>query len=735
VGYRPFVYRLAQQLGLQGWVRNEGARVHILIQGPAAKVESFSRDLIQQAPAIARPQLLEQHADALQVMKDFEILPSCDPAQADVHVPPDYFTCDACLQEMRTPEDRRYRYPFINCTQCGPRYTLIDALPYDRERTTMADFAMCGECQSEYTDPMDRRFHAEPIACPTCGPQLRFGDNSHFIDDTAAALEACVAALRRGHIVAIKGIGGYHLCCDANNPDAVARLRDRKPRPHKPLALMYPQRGTDGLDRLRQDTMIDELHAAVLCDPARPVVLLPARKDSRLCLQPAPGLNEIGAMLPYSPLHHLLLEEFDAPIVATSANVSGEPVLTEADDVQQRLTHITDAQLHHNRPIARPADDSVVRIIAGRPRPLRLGRGLAPLEIKLPFRLSTPLLACGGHMKNTMALAWEDRAVISPHIGDLEAPRSQAVFEQVIGDLQSLYRITPQRVVCDAHPGYASSRWAKRQAIPVMEVFHHRAHAAILAGEFPEPERWLVFTWDGVGYGEDGSLWGGEALLGRPGQWRRVAHWRPFRLPGAEQAGRQPWRSTLALRWETGEAVPPQDAQTALLHEAWRKGVNAPMTTAVGRLFDAAADMLGLCHEATFEGQGPMLLEACAADGQGEPLAFPLSSNNDLSWVQDWSPLLPMLLDNSASVADRAYRFHHSLAMALVDQATGIREHHGEFAVGLSGGVFQNRLLTEMVLKRLTEAGFNAYLPQRVPVNDGGLCFGQIIEAAAELIE
>jgi hydrogenase maturation protein HypF len=370
-----------------------------------------------------------------------------------------------------------------------------------------------------------------------------------------------------------------------------------------------------------------------------------------------------------------------------------------------------------------------VRTIAGRPRPLRLGRGSAPLELDLPVRLAAPVLAVGGHMKNTVALAWENRAVLSPHIGDLASPRALAIFEQTLDDLQALYRIQAARVLCDAHPGYASTRWARHCGLPVTAVWHHYAHAAALAGEHPHVGRWLVFTWDGAGLGEDGELWGGEALLGRPGHWKRVASLRPFRLPGGEKAAREPWRSALALCWECGLEWPACPEDTTLLRAAWSRQLNAPVTTAAGRLFDAAAAFTGINLRSSFEGQGPMWLEA-AADGNAPPLPLPLSLDDQNILRADWAPLLPMLMDTTLSPAGRAACFHASLAQALVDQAVRLRAMHGPFAIGLSGGVFQNRRLSETALEHLQAEGFAVHLPEQVPCNDGGLCYGQIIEGA-----
>jgi hydrogenase maturation protein HypF len=607
---------------------------------------------------------------------------------------------------------------------------LITRLPYDRPHTTMASFPLCPACRREYEDPRDRRFHAEPVACPVCGPRLRFVDSAlEPIADTNAALTACLAALRSGEIVAVKGVGGYHLMCDARNDQAVARLRAHKPRPHKPLAVMFPWQPT--LDAVRAQLLIDDAQAAFLRDPMRPILLLRKRPDCALAASIAPGLGEVGAMLPYSPLHHLLLDDFGGPLVATSGNLGGEPVLTDESEAQQRLARITRVFLHHDRPIARPADDSVWRHIAGAARPLRLGRGGAPVERALPFSLSQPLLAVGGHMKNTITLAWDDRCVVSPHIGDMGTARSLQVFEQVIADLQALYGVQAVRLVCDAHPDYATTRWAQQRGLPLEKVFHHHAHASAVGGEYPDDGPWLVFTWDGVGYGEDGSLWGGEALLGRPGAWRRVGTMRPFYLFGGERAGREPWRSAAALAWEAGLEWSEAPADTALAHAAWQRRLNAPQTSAVGRLFDAAAAFTGLCTHASFEGQGPMYLEAVCASAE-PALDLPLAKNAHGLWQTDWAPLLPYLMDTRRPVGQRAGGFHASLAQALLAQAQAIRAEHEVAHVGLTGGVFQNRVLTELAMAALDAAGFVVRLPCALPVNDGGLSFGQIIEAGSK---
>jgi hydrogenase maturation protein HypF len=729
VGYRPFVVRTARDLGLAGTVHNGAGRVRIHAEGRPELLDALTRALVDDAPPLARPRLERSDPAPLLGLARFDIVASDAEGTPEIHIPPDLFTCDDCLQELSDPAERRHAYPFINCTQCGPRYTLITAMPYDRPNTSMADFPLCPACRAEYGDVMDRRFHAQPLACPACGPRLRYaaGDGAAEQDE---ALERVVTDLEAGRVVAVKGVGGYHLVCDAASNRAVRRLRRRKQRPDKPLAVMFPLRGSDGLDAVRRALQPGPAECEALLDPARPIVLVRRRPDAGLSPDLAPGLNEIGAFLPYSPLHHLLLRRFGRPVVATSGNVSGEPVITGEVKAAERLADIADAFLHHDRPIVRPADDPVVAVIRDRPRPLRLGRGTAPVEVDLPFELERPLLATGGHMKNTVALGWGRRAVVSPHIGELDSPRSREVFAQVIADLQALYGVEGEAVATDTHPGYAGTRWAEASGLPVRRVQHHAAHASALAAEHPDVERWLIFAWDGVGLGDDGTLWGGEALHGAPGRWRRVASFRPFALGGGDRAGRQPWRSAAGLLWTMGRDWLPSAAGAALARDAWSRGINTHRTSAVGRLFDAAACLLLGRETASFEGQGPMALEAAASRCTGG-VSLPLSRDGDGVWRSDWAPLVADLEDESRSIAERAGRFHATLADSLLAQALRAREEQGVDAIGLTGGVFQNRLLCDLACARLAAKDFDTRLPTRLPANDGGLAFGQVVEAGA----
>ena len=742
VGFRPFVYRTAARLRIDGHVLNRVGEVEIYAEGNAARLDAFQQALIDDAPPLARPVLESSEPATPSGGAGFTIQPSEADAEPHISVPPDYFTCDDCVRELQNPGDRRHGYPFINCTQCGPRYTLIDALPYDRPNTSMAGFELCPECLSEYQDPADRRFHAEPVACEVCGPALRYAAAGRTVTGNDAALLQAIAALRDGAILAVKGVGGYHLMCDSANPAAIAELRRRKPRPDKPLALMLPTR-TSAAPWILPSSAEREL----LESPMRPIVLVapnPAADWAKGCLSLiAPGLDEVGVMLPYSPLHHLLLEAFGRPLVATSANVSGEPVFTNAEDVERRLGAIADASLHHNRPILRPADDAVFRTLAGRPRPIRLGRGAAPRELSLPRSIERPVLALGGHMKNTVALAWDDRLVISPHIGDMGTARSLEVFETVVEDLQRLYAVRAETVLYDRHPGYVTARWARSCGLTGHAVGHHRAHASLAVRTGALNADSIVFAWDGVGFGDDGTLWGGETFIGRPGNWRRAASMRPFRPPGGDRAGREPWRSAAALCWETGCEWGGLPAAADLARVAWERDLNCPTTSAVGRLFDGAAALIGAVSVGSFEGQGPMWLEASANKARAalsasqlhrhfeQRLRLPLDETDDGLLLTDWSPLLPGLIDAGRDPHERALSFQIDMVGALVDQALALRAHHGINVVGFGGGCFQNRFLITLAEELLSNAGFEVLIDPEVPLNDGGLCAGQILEFIA----
>jgi hydrogenase maturation protein HypF len=620
-------------------------------------------------------------------------------------------------------------------------------LPSGRIESRMREFTVLAETDLKTPAEFERRFHAETLGCAACGPCLtlvRLQPQRAVLGGNEPALQAAVALLDRGGIVAVKGIGGYHLMCDAASDTAVAELRSRKRRPDKPVAVMFPEQGQDGLECVRRSVVLDGPAMRILTSRARPIVLAPRRADCPLSRALAPGLGELGVMLPYSPLHHTLLSDIGRPLVATSANISGEPVTTEADETERKLVAVADAFLHHDRGIVRSAEDAVVRIVAGRPRTLRLGRSTAPLEIKLERKLRVPVLAIGGHTKVALGLGAGDRALLWPHLGDLDSPRAIDLLTRHAVELPRLYGIEPERIACDLHPGYAGTRWASRHGLPVLRIQHHAAHASALAAENPGIARWLVFAWDGVGYGEDGTLWGGEALLGRPGAWRRVASFRPFRPPGGDLAARQPWRSAVALLWETESdfACPIPEAHLRMARTAWERDINCPRSSAVGRLFDAAAALLLGRMEASYEGQAPMELEALAeraVASDGVPLSLPIAPDRAGILRTDWAPLFEKLADVTVSASVRARTFHLTMARALVAQVEAVAGSQPDTqtccfdAVGLTGGVFQNRRLAESAVTELAALGVRAVLPHCVPAGDGGLALGQIVESAALL--
>jgi hydrogenase maturation protein HypF len=737
VGFRPYVYRLAQHFGVSGWVRSDGRELEIHAQGPRERLREFGLALLVQVPPAARARLLATGPAPQESSQGFRILASRSGTEAIVHLPLDLGTCADCLAELRAPESRRHRYPFINCTQCGPRYTLIRALPYDRANTTVGHFPLCASCAAEFADPLDRRFHAQPLACAVCGPTLEWSSDGERRSGNEPALAAARAALSAGRIVALRGVGGYQLLCDAGDEVAVRRLRTWNGRSDYPSAVMMPWCGADGLDAVRRYASLSALEAACLLGVERPIVILASDGRGPLASSIALALRERAILLPHSPLQHLLLADFGGPLAAASGHLYGEPAIIEPNDAEARLANVADGFLHHDRPLARHAADPVCRVIRGRARPLRLGRGTAPLELELAQAVAVPTLALGGFSAATVALAWGRHAVISPHTGELSGPRSRAVVAELALDLQRLYGVAAECIAHDAHPGSPGARYALASGLSTHAVWHHAAQASALAGEFaqalPGTAPLLCFTWDAGGLGLDGTLWGGEALLGRPGAWQRVASLRRFRLPGGARAAREPWRAALGACADGGCPWPEGEARGgALLRSALRGGLNAPWTTSVGRLFDAAAALIGLGPRTSYEGETAVRLEALCGDVAEQPaLLLPLERDANGLWRTDWAPLLPRLLDSRVSAAHRAGLFHASLARALFDQALAVHADTGIECVGLTGGVFRNRVLCEQAATMLTQAGFEVLIPARLPVNDAAISFGQLIESAA----
>jgi hydrogenase maturation protein HypF len=764
VGFRPFVYRLATSLRLTGWVGNSSHGVLIEAEGDEASLQQFLLRLSRERPPRSFIQSLEPTMLDPVGFERFDIRPSLDAGTPSALVVPDIALCDECLRELFDPADRRYRYPFINCTNCGPRFSIVEALPYDRPNTTMKAFAMCEECRREYEDPGNRRFHAQPNACPRCGPQLAlWNPAAQVLVVRDAALRSAADAIRGGQIVAIKGLGGFHLVVDARNEAAVARLRARKVREEKPLALMYP-----AIDGVRADCEVSPLEERLLLSPEAPIVLL-RRRGGRVGrvgrasvgtgLQPgtrtgdgydvtdavAPGTPEFGVMLPYTPLHHLLLRELGFPIVATSGNLSDEPICTDEREAVERLAGIADLFLVHDRPIARHVDDSVARVVLGRELVLRRARGYAPLPVRLAHD-HPPVLAVGAHLKNTIAASVGSQVFVSQHIGDLETEQAFKAFRQVIGDFGRLYAFTPSIVACDAHPNYLSTWYARELAVPVVAIQHHEAHVLACMAENELTPPVLGVSWDGTGFGLDGTIWGGEFLLVTDQGCDRRAALRSFPLPGGEQAIKEPRRSALGLLFEAfgREALawthlPPvaafAETDLKVLESLLIRAVNAPRTSSAGRLFDAVASLAGLHQRVRFEGQAAMALQFAADEAvEDEAYEIPISAGQGSSpagppfQILDWAPMLREILDDiehAAPAARISARFHNALANAIVAVATRV----GHEQVALTGGCFQNALLLERAVRRLRSAGFRPYWHQRIPPNDGGIALGQVVGA------
>lgn len=775
VGFRPFVHRLATEMGLNGWVNNSAQGVLIEVEGTQPELELFLLRLQSDRPPRSFIQGIESFWLDPAGYSGFEIRPSEFSGAKTAVVLPDIATCPDCVRELFDPRNRRYGYPFLNCTNCGPRFSIVEGLPYDRPNTTMKDFRMCPQCQAEYDDPGNRRFHAQPNACAECGPHLdlwtRDGQPQGVCEDDTqgpssasdarheqrnqAALEASLVALRAGRVVAIKGIGGFQLLVVANDDQAVRRLRTLKLREEKPFALMFPS-----LESVRVVCEVSPMEERLLRSPEAPIVLL-LRRHRSACgedsLSPAlaPGNPNLGVMLPYSPLHHLLLQGLGFPVVTTSGNLGDEPICTDEREAVERLGGIADLFLVHNRPIARHVDDSIVRAMLGRELVIRRARGYAPLPIEvqvdktIPLSTNTPpgnVLAVGGHLKNTIALSVGPQIFLSQHIGDLETDQAFKAFQRVIADFQKLYGVEPAIVACDSHPDYLSTRLAQEFAGSggrrCHSVQHHLAHvlACLAENELQPPA--LGVSWDGTGYGPDGTVWGGEFFLIGQGFCRRVAHLRQFRLPGGERAVKEPRRAALGLLYELfgkdafqRSALAPIRAfstrELSVIETMLARGLNSPLTSSAGRLFDAVASIVELRQHIRFEGQAAMDLEF-AADPLPDiaPTAqhSVTSAPTQLPLILDWAPIVTSIvedLNQGRPICQISASFHE----AIVDLLMAAARHADQERVLLSGGCFQNRWLTERAVQRLRAEGFRPYWHQRVPPNDGGLALGQAVAA------
>lgn len=744
VGFRPFVHHLATELEVAGWVNNSPQGVFIEAEGSRARLEQFLRRVKTDKPPRSSIQQLDAAWLDAAGYKGFEIRESDHSGKKTALVLPDLATCPDCLHEIFDPRNRRHRYPFTNCTHCGPRFSIIESLPYDRANITMKQFALCPACRREYDDPSDRRFHAQPNACPVCGPRLEFWNQAGKIllvgDD---ALRAAVRSIQCGKIVAVKGIGGFHLMADARNEEAIRSLRERKHREEKPFALMFP-----GLAAVKSVCHVSPQEERLLLSTEAPIVLLEKNgvDPAQIAGSVAPGNPCLGIMLPANPLHHLLMADLGFPVVATSGNRGDEPICTDEFEAPDQLQGIADMFLVHNRPIARQVDDSIVRVVLDRELILRRARGYAPLPVVVKNSESSQpaVLAVGAHLKNSVALAVGDQVFVSQHIGDLDTERANEAFRRVIEDFQRLYETKPEMVAADLHPDYRSSRFAGRMgAAQHIGVQHHLAHVLSCVAEHNIKLPALGVAWDGSGLGTDKTIWGGEFFRVSKSGARRVAHLRPFPLPGGDKAVREPRRSALGLLYEAyGDAAfemrhlaPFQTLstiETSAIKGMLQRGLNAPRTSSIGRLFDAVASLLNLRQETRFEGQAAMELEfAQEAIHTGAHYDLRLVGDSD-PILLDWFPMLEEIredLQRGVGTGEISAKFHHTLARAVVQVA----QRFGERRIVLSGGCFQNRRLLERVVAGLRTEGLEPYWHRQVPPNDGGIALGQVYAARHQI--
>lgn len=729
VGFRPFVYREAVRRALNGFVQNTGSGVTLEIEGDDDACASFLAALTTQAPPLSRILQIRKTELPPDGISGFFIRASSQ-QESSALISPDIGICDDCKRELLSADDRRYRYPFINCTNCGPRFSIIEHVPYDRANTSMRAFTQCTLCQSEYENPLDRRFHAQPNACGVCGPRLSF-----VVDDTVQegdAIAHFTALIRAGSIVAVKGIGGFHLACDATNETAVRLLRARKQRYEKPFAVMMRD-----LNEVKHACLLSAEEEALLVGARKPIVLLQKRTQDNLAPSIAPGNRRLGVMLPYTPLHCLLLEDTPA-LVLTSGNVSDCPMLYRDEGSLPALMQLSDAVLTHDRPIVRRVDDSVFVVSLGEPRPLRRARGWAPEPLPLPVS-SQAILAMGAQQKNTFCLARQGQAFVSTHIGDLDDPETEGEFRREIASMRALFSIVPEMVACDLHPDYASTRIAQEFALPIRRIPHHHAHFASVLAEHALQSPALGFIWDGTGFGTDGTIWGGETLFGDMAKSRRVGHILPFRLLGGEAAVHEPWRAALSIgeialgRAEALRLFRARTSEAALLLQAADAGVNAPKTTSMGRLFDGIAALCGLNETVSYEGQAAIALEQIADASDVDAYAFSISRETD-GWIYDWRPVVKRAILDAANGVDAgkiSMRFHRALANLLANAARAHQAESCGACIALSGGCFQNELLLRLGSAALRAEAFEVYINRLVPCNDGGISYGQAAAAAA----
>jgi len=740
VGFRPFVYQLAHKHNLKGWVCNTSGDVKIEVEGERADIARFLIELREMPPPQAHIDSISFEERPVVGYKKFQIRPSL--AQADEYqlISPDLATCEACQKELFDPANRRYRYPFTNCTNCGPRFTIIEDIPYDRPRTTMRHFRMCPLCQKEYDNPLDRRFHAQPNACPECGPSLKLANAEGKSIPARDVIATASQLLREGNILAIRGLGGFLLACDATSGKAVSSLRERKKRPSKPLAVMLAT-----LEEVGEHCWVSPEEEELLASPQAPIVLLRWKPGSSVSPVVAPGLKYLGVMLPYTPLHHILLRETGLPLVMTSGNLSEEPIAKDNDEAIERLHGIADYFLLHNRDIYSRYDDSVTIVEGGRPRVIRRARGYAPYPIPLPFK-AKPVLACGVEEKNTFCLTRDSHAFVSQHIGDMESWETLEHFENTVALYQRLFRIQPEIIACDMHPEYLSTKWARAESekngVPLVTIQHHHAHvvSCMVDNEVQEPV--IGVSFDGTGYGTDGRIWGGEFLVADYHHFERKAHLEYLPLPGGEAAVKKPYRTAIGylytllgeegLGWKLPCLNNVGEQELDIIKQQIERGINTPLTSSCGRLFDAVSALLGIRGQIDYEAQAAVELEMSAYDGEADgAYPFTVEMEDGVGAIRLRGLFSAILSDLSIGVPASVIsgRFHNTVAQMVREVCSQIAEDTGINLVALSGGVFQNRLLLRKVTALLDTAGLTAITHSQVPCNDGGVSLGQAVIA------
>lgn len=727
VGFRPFIYQLAARYHLNGFIFNNTAGVSIELEGKKNTIDAFVEALQHELPPLARIDTLSAKEGKYIGYTDFQILQSETQNDKSALVSPDIAMCKNCLQEMRDPENRRYAYPFINCTDCGPRYSIIETLPYDRPNTSMQSFSMCEACQREYTDPLDRRFHAQPISCPDCGPTLKLLDTEHkVLEEGNNTVKLTAEAIRKGAIVAFKGLGGFHLLCDATNTKAVEELRKRKQRPVKPFAVMFPD-----IEMLKVNAEISPEETELISSKEKPIVIVPKSSHSMISDLVAPGIDRIGVFLPYTPLHHLLLQEMAVPLVGTSANRSDEPIIQNSYDLLDKLGSVVDLVLDHDRDIVNANDDSVIHMAGDEKITLRMSRGYAPKSIKLPFKSEKKILTVGANQKNSIAMVFEDTLIMSPYIGDLNSLEAFEYFERTLESFKRFYDFKPDVIVYDKHPEYMTTRWAKQfkidhPKVQTIEVQHHYAHLLATMAEFQLEDKVLGFAFDGTGYGDDGTIWGGEVMVADNQNYERICNFTPIRLLGGEKAIKEPRRSALSLLFEAYTLDEIHSLKLSLLeefsqdeinilHRAWEKGINAPFSSSVGRLFDAVASFADIVHVSSFEGESGLLMEQYV----DEKITgiFPFEMDNGIINLQSMVESIIDMKDKKEIVT--------TFLNTVIELIFHIAKNHTELPMLFSGGVFQNKVLVEKISKRCKAENRTCYFQNVTAINDGGIALGQ----------